>query len=152
MPILCCWKCPTCQHLDTSLLSHLSSRFFSINLAYLGWTSAYEKYRITPTLLHPWEKPDWADVRARWIKTYLFNKLIVNPLYLIVMISLFGFKIRCDYESFPSTMELVKQIGVAMLVDDILYMLIHRLFHEIPTLYRFHKIHHEYESTFSMVG
>lgn len=39
-----------------------------------------------------------------------------------------------------------------MVADDLLYMLVHQLFHEIPALYRYHKIHHEYESVFCLIG
>lgn len=39
-----------------------------------------------------------------------------------------------------------------MIADDVIYMYFHRAFHELPGLYKYHKIHHEYEKNFSLIG
>jgi sterol desaturase/sphingolipid hydroxylase (fatty acid hydroxylase superfamily) len=37
------------------------------------------------------------------------------------------------------------------LADNYFYLVAHRLFHQIPWLYSFHKFHHEYDSVFSLI-
>ena len=91
-------------------------------------------------------------MKKKWAKVYFFNKLVVNPVILALFGNLGEFKYSYDIESFPGTLQLIRTIILVMFIDDFLYMIIHRLFHDVKFLYKFHKVHHEYDSPFSMIG
>lgn len=114
---------------------------------YLG-IKAYKKYEIEPNLKKPWEKDNWDYMKWRTLKYVLINHLIVFPLY--VYIGLITVGVGFTFDNFPTHWELIKSIALVMMADDFLYMWIHRLLHH-PKLYRFHKMHHEYDSVFSYI-
>jgi sterol desaturase/sphingolipid hydroxylase (fatty acid hydroxylase superfamily) len=89
-------------------------------------------------------------MKRKTIKYVLINHLIVNPLYMSFIFLIAGS--RSSYEGFPTHWEIIKFFAIAIVIDDFLYMLIHRLFHEVPSLYRYHKVHHEYESVFAYMN
>jgi sterol desaturase/sphingolipid hydroxylase (fatty acid hydroxylase superfamily) len=89
-------------------------------------------------------------MKKRTIKFVLINQLIVNPLYMGIGFYMTG--TRMKFEGFPTHMEIFKFFAFALVVDDFIFMIFHRLFHEVPLLYRLHKVHHEYESVFSPMG
>lgn len=41
---------------------------------------------------------------------------------------------------------------ILLLANDFIYMCIHRILHQVPFLYKFHKVHHEYDTVFSALG
>ena len=75
-----------------------------IIIGYLKFAKFYEKYRITPDLAKPWERPNWTEAFKKWVKYWTFNKFIVNPLFLLVMGGLFGFNYRCNRDTFPDSL------------------------------------------------
>jgi sterol desaturase/sphingolipid hydroxylase (fatty acid hydroxylase superfamily) len=116
---------------------------------YLG-VKAYKEYEIEPNLKKPWEREGWPAQKKRTIWNLLLNFGVIAPLY--VAFGLFLADVDMKFEGFPSHAEIVKQTAIILVVDDFLYMCLHRIFHEVPFLYRYHKVHHEYDSVFSMLG
>lgn len=86
--------------------------------------------------------------RTAW--NLLLNYGVIVPLYFYFGLAIAGVGMR--FHDFPSSGEIVGQMVILVLADDFIYMCIHRIFHEVPFLYKFHKIHHEYETVFSGVG
>ena len=80
----------------------------------------------------------------------MVNYWIVYPLFVIVGIMLAGAGLKFD--GFPTHLQIIKNFIIVMFADDIIYMYIHRAFHEIPGLYKYHKQHHEYEKNFTLVS
>jgi sterol desaturase/sphingolipid hydroxylase (fatty acid hydroxylase superfamily) len=93
--------------------------------AYLGWTTYFKKYDNNPTVSKPWERENWPTVRNGTIKNLCFIYFVMNPLYFGVMACLGTMK----FDGFPTNVEIIKTFIVAIVVDDFLYMLIHRAFH-----------------------
>jgi sterol desaturase/sphingolipid hydroxylase (fatty acid hydroxylase superfamily) len=86
-------------------------------------------------------------MKKRTIKYVLINHLLVNPGYMCLGFYLAGPRMR--FEGFPTHGEIIKFFIVALVADDFIFMILHRIFHEVPFLYKFHKVHHEYESVIS---
>jgi sterol desaturase/sphingolipid hydroxylase (fatty acid hydroxylase superfamily) len=110
----------------------------------------YDKYQIEPSRKWPWKLPNWDYMKKRTFWNLILNNFVVFPLYIYLGLSLFGSKLI--YEGFPTTYELIKSFFIIMVLDDTIFMIAHGLFHKIPFLYRFHKVHHEYVSVFSGIG
>lgn len=74
---------------------------------------------------------------------YLFlNKVIVFPLIIYLTLKLGGTKTR--FTDFPSPLEVFLQLIFIIMVEDFFFFWAHKISHEIPFLYKYHKIHHEY--------
>lgn len=116
---------------------------------YLG-VEAYKQYEIQPQLKPNWEREDWQEVKWKTLKNLMLNYWIVYPLFVITGIMAAGVGLRFD--DFPSHLQVLKNFAIILLADDIIYMYFHRAFHEVPGLYKYHKIHHEYEKNFSLIG
>lgn len=88
-------------------------------------------------------------MKWRTLKYVIINQLIIFPLYIYTGIVTVG--VSFTFGEFPTHWQLVKAIALAMVADDFLYMWIHRVMHH-PSLYRFHKMHHEYDSVMSYMA
>ena len=88
-------------------------------------------------------------MKWRTLKYVIINQLIIFPLYIYTGIVTVG--VSFTFGEFPTHWQLVKAIALAMVADDFLYMWIHRAMH-YPSLYRFHKMHHEYDSVMSYMA
>jgi sterol desaturase/sphingolipid hydroxylase (fatty acid hydroxylase superfamily) len=116
---------------------------------YLGW-DIYKKYEIEPEQKKPWEKENWEYMKKRTFWNVMANELIVNTVYMGLGLYLAGSRMK--FEGFPTHYEIVRWFAIALIADDFIYMIVHRLFHDIPFLYKFHKVHHEYESVFCFIS
>lgn len=139
------------QLMTTSFISISTIFIYSLIYipGYLG-VKAYKKYEIEPNLKKPWERDNWDYMKKRTAWN-LFVNLCINPFYLWLGMYFFGAK-RIRYEGFPTQTEVIKSFIVIFMADDFVYMWLHRIFHEIPALYRYHKVHHEYEAVFCSIG
>ena len=56
------------------------------------------------------------------------------------------------YDGFPTHQEIWKHLLIIYFADDLLYTFVHWAFHVYPSLYKYHKVHHEYDSVFSIMA
>lgn len=100
----------------------------------------------------PWQKPDWNSKLLKTVFLYILNKAIIFPLYIYCLLKLFTVKLDFSREGLPTSWELFSTMIKVQLVDDFVYMWVHRAFHEFPSLYRYHKVHHGWETGISIIG
>lgn len=81
------------------------------------------------------------------VLNFILNELMIYPMVVYVATSL-GVKQR--FSDFPSFWELLGQLLVIYFLEDFFFYWGHRLFHESATLYKFHKVHHEYDKVFTV--
>lgn len=110
----------------------------------------YKKYEVEPDRKWPWQLDNWNQLKWTTLWNLLLNNLVVFPLYIYTGLKLAGSKMRFD--NFPTPFEMIQSFLILMVVDDFVFMCFHGMFHKVPFLYRFHKIHHEYSSVFSGIG
>lgn len=103
----------------------------------------FKKYDINPTLKKEWQQEGWAALKKKTLIYDIINYFLIIPGYFALGLYLAGTRLR--YDGFPSHAEIYKTFLFVIVVDDFLFMLMHRLFHVVPFLYRFHKLHHEYK-------
>ena len=53
---------------------------------------------------------------------------------------------------FPSHFELIRTFFSLMLIDEVLFMCLHGIMHEVPAIYHYHKVHHEYKKVASFTA
>jgi plant 4alpha-monomethylsterol monooxygenase len=74
----------------------------------------------------------------------------VTPILLLIDAAM-KFNVNMDFENPPTFMEMLPHFIVFQIMEDIMFFVSHRLLHT-PTLYRFHKVHHEYTTSVSIAG
>ena len=80
----------------------------------------------------------------------IINKVIIVPSYYVFTTKVFG--VSAHFNEFPTPWELFKTIMLIMVLDDFIYMCLHRMCHEVPAFYEYHKIHHSYNDCASFIG
>ena len=113
---------------------------------YLNLSPIFEKYQINKRTKWPWERPDWKEVRRKTIMNFILNELMIAPLFLFATTHN-GIKYR--FTEFPSLSELCLQMVLVYMIEDSLFYWAHRMVHVYPQLYRFHKVHHEYDKVYT---
>eukprot|EP00038_Savillea_parva_P029211 m.69536 g.69536 ORF g.69536 m.69536 type:complete len:377 (+) comp8591_c0_seq1:62-1192(+) len=95
------------------------------------------------------ERPQPSDALIRKaIRDTAFSHLVIWPLGLFILYPLFRSRLRSDVDELPSVGTFCVQYVCCMLFDDFWFYWVHRLFHEVPWLYRnIHKQHHEFKHT-----
>ncbi|KAM3138345.1 hypothetical protein pb186bvf_009621 [Paramecium bursaria] len=97
----------------------------------------------------PWQQnqEEWIAIRNKTILNFVQH--IITGTLLALVLSFIVIKTRLDRDSFPSIQEVFSQIIFNGICEDILFYTTHRLLHT-PSLYKFHKQHHEYNVTISI--
>jgi sterol desaturase/sphingolipid hydroxylase (fatty acid hydroxylase superfamily) len=114
---------------------------------YLNWfPSFYERYKINKEANWPWERPNWKLMRRKMIYNLIINQVFIFPFFLSLS-SIIGVKQR--FTNFPSFWEMFWQLCVIYFLDDLFFYWGHRTFHTFKSLYKMHKIHHEYDKVFT---
>ena len=78
----------------------------------------------------------------------VINKILIK----LALVAIFGLFLGTLYQLIPSTIHdaiasqpIWLQVVEITIIADTCYYMIHRAFHEIPALWRFHSIHHSVE-------
>ncbi len=116
---------------------------------YLG-NESYTRYEITPQAVRPWQRENWPQMKWRIVWFLFWNKAVVFPVMVYLSLSMGGTRTR--FQDFPSSWEVFKQLVIVMWVEDFFFYWGHKLSHEIPFLYKYHKVHHENEELFSLAA
>jgi sterol desaturase/sphingolipid hydroxylase (fatty acid hydroxylase superfamily) len=114
---------------------------------YMGWAPSYEKFKINKDAKWPWQRNDWNHVFKKMVLNIILNEVVVYPMVVYIATSM---TIKQRFIDFPSFWELLSQLLVIYFVEDFFFYWGHRMFHETPLLYRFHKVHHEYDKVFTV--
>lgn len=75
---------------------------------------------------------------------------IVVPILLTFSVNV-DFYVIMDMSVSPTSSHIVVQLIILYIFDDISFFLAHRALHH-PTLYKYHKVHHEYTTTITTAG
>lgn len=136
---------------DLSGEPFLALDWFVLNLivysaVYIPLERVFAKHPEQPTLRKEWR----VDL------TYFFlNTLLIQTTSLLTMqpaMVFFDWARLSAIEQTVSTVPLVLQIPACLLVADFAQYWVHRAFHAVPFLWRFHKIHHSAEAMDWLAG
>ncbi len=130
-------------------LIYPSDPFFS-NLImfyiYLSKTPFFERYRVDPDRPWPWEDPQQFSKFLPKVVQSISLEILLQTLIIMVATYL-PVDFRYDLESFPTKWQIIWQVGFFMLTDDFFFYWAHRVMH-MPYFYkRFHKQHHEFQTS-----
>mmetsp|Transcript_28121 Transcript_28121/g.62947 ORF Transcript_28121/g.62947 Transcript_28121/m.62947 type:complete len:258 (+) Transcript_28121:263-1036(+) len=123
--------------------------FVALPPYYLNW-HFFERYKIS-NKEWPWRSGS-REVRDRFWKSAR-RSLMLDVLYLSVGIPILAWikiiafgSISFDTgDDWPTYSESANQIMSYVVLHELMFYWIHRAFHKFPSLYRFHKTHHEYK-------
>jgi sterol desaturase/sphingolipid hydroxylase (fatty acid hydroxylase superfamily) len=73
------------------------------------------------------------------MKSLMINMIIISPIVYSINDFLF-----INHQISPWTLEIGK-VGSILLIQNVGYYVVHRSFHEIPSLYKYHKFHHKFD-------
>ena len=122
----------------------------SLTLYLLQW-DFFEQFKIS---MEPWP---WRDKRESvrqsfWRLTYksvyydFVNIFILIPCFVYIKTRLFPDRsMSFSIDEWPSYYESFRDITLMVVLHEFGFYSTHRLLHAVPTLYRYHKIHHEYK-------
>ena len=126
---------------------------------YAGNFPFFERYRIQQHVCWPWFDPRPEVREAIW--KLIHRSLKLGALNLGVVIPAFNaFKIYVEREIFkkdstfflqtddghwPSTGKIIRDLFLMVVIQDFAAYVAHKAMHIYPTLYKFHKAHHEYK-------
>lgn len=114
---------------------------------YMNILPYYEKYKINKATKWPWHRDNWGIMKRKLFYNLVINKFLVFPFF-VFLSTIIGVKQR--FHDFPTFGEILSQLFVVYLIDDIFFYWGHRIFHEVKSLYKMHKIHHEYDKIFTV--
>jgi sterol desaturase/sphingolipid hydroxylase (fatty acid hydroxylase superfamily) len=146
--------------------------FVSYNLImipiYIGQYSCFEQYKIQKHLVWPWfdERQNIRDefwkLTFRSIKLTSINLLVLLPaltcLKIVLQKKLLSsptnneFLFSTDDEHWPTPYENCRDIITLSLIHELGFYFTHKMSHLYPILYKFHKVHHEYKSNWTMAS
>lgn len=92
-----------------------------------------------------------AILRPEWQLDLLYfalNHLAIGVLLIVgngFAPKVFGWAVNAHVQSFVSSLPLLVQLVLLLLCADLVQYWTHRLFHEVPALWRFHAVHHSTE-------
>ena len=125
-----------------ALIIHYAAVIWSFLLMLPGYMNIlpyYEKYKINKATKWPWHRDNWGVMKRKLFYNLIINKFLVFPFF-VFLSTIIGVKQR--FHDFPTSGEILSQIFVVYLIDDIFFYWGHRIFHEVKSLYKMHKIHH----------
>ena len=93
----------------------------------------------------------WQVDLAHYVVNHIFNGGLVFLLFLPAQWFETAFSLR-SMQSFFSDLPLLAQVFLIMLVTDLAQYWVHRAFHKVPFLWRFHRIHHSVEKMDWLAG
>jgi sterol desaturase/sphingolipid hydroxylase (fatty acid hydroxylase superfamily) len=113
---------------------------------YLSKTPFFERYRVDPDRPWPWEDPQQFSKFLPKVVQSISLEILLQTLIIMVATYL-PVDFRYDLESFPTKWQIIWQVGFFMLTDDFFFYWAHRVMH-MPYFYkRFHKQHHEFQTS-----
>jgi sterol desaturase/sphingolipid hydroxylase (fatty acid hydroxylase superfamily) len=145
--------------------------FISYNLImipiYIGRYSFFEQYKIQKHLAWPWfdERKNIRDgfwkLTFKSIKLSSINLLVLLPILTCLKIVLQKklsapnaneFLFSTDDEHWPTPYENCRDIITLSLIHELGFYFAHKMSHLYPTLYNYHKVHHEYKTNWTMAS
>lgn len=72
------------------------------------------------------------------------NSLIINMIVISPIVYTINDLLWINHQISPLTLDIGK-VGTILLIQNIGYYIVHRSFHEIPSLYKYHKFHHKFD-------
>lgn len=115
----------------------------------------FEQFKIMPNKKWPWLEEDIAKRKEFWKLTWKSVKLCafsflgvltfatVVVTYLLDKVGISGPSF--DVENWPTQMDLLRDNILLTVFHELLFHLAHRMMHVYPSLYKYHKVHHEYK-------
>jgi sterol desaturase/sphingolipid hydroxylase (fatty acid hydroxylase superfamily) len=94
---------------------------------------------------------DQAILRPEWqldVFYFTVNHLLIGVLMLVgngFAPKLFGWAVNAHVQGLVTSLPVVVQLAVLLLGADLVQYSVHRVFHEVPALWRFHAVHHSSE-------
>ena len=142
-----------------SNLIHFICQFLDFLIYVPGYfylSKVYDRYRINQGVSRPWElKDDWPAKKKKLFTILGINYCLIYPLLILASLKL-GF-LRLRFDNFPSVyfflllrFEVFWQLLFIILVEDAVTYWYHRTAHESKFLYKYHKVHHEYNEVFTL--
>ena len=111
---------------------------------YFGWLQAHKLPR------KPYMKPPRSLIIST-LQHEIFGMLVIQPVALYLVGS-YVLSLPARDAALPNLMECAVHIFGALVTNEVLFYIAHRLFHEFPVLYKIHKKHHEYRGTISIAA
>ncbi len=96
--------------------------------------------------------------RAEWqndLAHFFVNHLLVGFTLLVtsrVVRDVFGFLVSAKVQGFVAELPFLVQLFLVVLVADLVQYTVHRAYHEVPFLWRFHSVHHSARSMDWLAG
>ena len=111
----------------------------------------FERYKIHDKAW-PWKEDPvaWNKLLKETISLLFFNQVILMPCLFIPWYLTNSSPFRMDYESLPSSFEVIWQTVFFMLVDDFMFYWMHRFLHGDRIYPYIHKVHHKYQNSISI--
>ena len=111
---------------------------------HFGWLQEHKLPR------KPYMQPS-STLIASTLKHEIFGMIVIQPvaLYLVYRYVL---SMPPQDAPLPSISECALHMVGALMTNEVLFYIAHRLFHEFPVLYKIHKKHHEYRGTISIAA
>jgi sterol desaturase/sphingolipid hydroxylase (fatty acid hydroxylase superfamily) len=114
--------------------------YSALNLVQFSWA---ERYRVQPTKNTPTvDRKKFANA----VMQVVFNQIFVGPFFALVCLPIVRFRdMQTSVDTIPSVGVVLTHFAGYALVEEVGFYYSHRLFHEVPFLYKhFHKKHHEW--------
>jgi sterol desaturase/sphingolipid hydroxylase (fatty acid hydroxylase superfamily) len=111
----------------------------------------FERYKCQDK---PWP---WKDDPAKWNQllkdtawNILLNQFVLLPAFFLGFLMIKDVEYRMDYESLPSSFEVIWQTVFSMLIEDFCFYWAHRFLHWDKIYPYIHKTHHRYVNSVSI--
>ncbi len=116
----------------------------------------FEQFKINKKEKWPWLDDNEEKRNKFWKLTKKSAMLSFFNLVILVTVATIGLRYimnifgisgpSFDFEDWPTTMELIRDNFLITIIHEFGFYSTHRLMHTYPSLYKYHKVHHEYKS------
>ena len=133
--------------------------FFNLALLPVYWSGAADAYRCDASRPWPWAAASPPEERRAFWRTVAGSLLVVAfnatavayaAILAIAPIARHLGAFATAPEAFPTTLELVLQLGACLAVEDLLFYITHRTLHSEPLYRHIHSWHHAFKSVISL--
>ena len=113
----------------------------------------FERYKVHDKQW-PWkENPSsWNKLLKETIGLLMFNHCLMLPLVMLPYYIFDNCPYRLDFESLPSSFEVIWQTVFFMFMDDFAFYWLHRFLHWDRIYPYVHKVHHQYQNSVSIAA
>ena len=115
---------------------------------YLNISTFYERHKINKRSVWPWKRENWNSMKLKTIYNIVVNQFLIYPVITFGG-TLMG--INLGFGEFPTLWELFWQFFFVFLIEDLIFFLVHWYSHVNKSLYKMHKVHHEYDTLYTPV-